>query len=75
LREAPEVCLLRKEQSLILFKRLSAIATQTKKYVETLDGYNTKIIDTRKNYSGMRLLEKWAVKVGEEKITGWVCLI
>ena len=45
-------------------QRLSGIATLTNKYVEELKGFPTKIIDTRKTTPGMRLLEKWAVKVG-----------
>lgn len=45
-------------------QRLSGVATQTAKYVEVLKGLNTQILDTRKTTPGMRLLEKWAVKVG-----------
>lgn len=45
-------------------QRLSGVATQTDKYVEVLKGLNTQILDTRKTTPGMRLLEKWAVKIG-----------
>lgn len=45
-------------------QRLSGVATQTARYVEQLKGLKTKILDTRKTTPGMRLLEKWAVKVG-----------
>jgi nicotinate-nucleotide pyrophosphorylase (carboxylating) len=45
-------------------QRLSGIATFTHQYVEQLNGLNTKILDTRKTTPGMRLLEKWAVKIG-----------
>ncbi|MCC7532338.1 MAG: carboxylating nicotinate-nucleotide diphosphorylase [Bacteroidia bacterium] len=45
-------------------QRLSGVATQTAIYVEELKGLNTKILDTRKTTPGMRLLEKWAVKIG-----------
>ncbi len=45
-------------------QRLSGIATFTHQYVEQLKGLNTKILDTRKTTPGMRLLEKWAVKIG-----------
>lgn len=45
-------------------QRLSGVATQTSKYVACLEGLHTKILDTRKTTPGMRLLEKWAVKVG-----------
>ena len=45
-------------------QRLSGVASQTKKYVDVLNGLHTRIIDTRKTTPGMRLLEKWAVKIG-----------
>lgn len=45
-------------------QRLSGVATQTAKYVERLQGLHTQILDTRKTTPGMRLLEKWAVKIG-----------
>lgn len=45
-------------------QRLSAVATQTSRYVKALEGLHTKILDTRKTTPGMRLLEKWAVKIG-----------
>lgn len=44
-------------------QRLSGVATQTSRYVEELKGFSTKILDTRKTTPGMRLLEKWAVKL------------
>jgi nicotinate-nucleotide pyrophosphorylase (carboxylating) len=47
-----------------IMQRLSGIATQTNKYVEQLHGYKTKVLDTRKTTPGMRLLDKWAVKLG-----------
>ena len=48
-------------------QRLSGIATLTKQYSDSLKGYHTQIIDTRKTTPGMRLLEKYAVKVGGGK--------
>ncbi|WP_269224916.1 carboxylating nicotinate-nucleotide diphosphorylase [Flavobacterium eburneipallidum] len=45
-------------------QRMSAIATKTKKYVDLLQGTNTKILDTRKTTPGFRACEKWAVKIG-----------
>lgn len=47
-----------------IMQRLSGVATQTSKYVEQLQGYKTKVLDTRKTTPGMRLLDKWAVKLG-----------
>jgi nicotinate-nucleotide pyrophosphorylase (carboxylating) len=48
-------------------QRLSGIATSTKLYVDALLEFHTQIIDTRKTTPGLRLLEKWAVKVGGGK--------
>ncbi len=45
-------------------QRMSGIATLTRKYTEKLDGYHTKILDTRKTTPNFRLLEKEAVKIG-----------
>ncbi len=57
--------LLAAERLLLNFmQRLSAIATQTHHVVELLAGYHTKVLDTRKTTPGLRLLEKWAVKLG-----------
>jgi nicotinate-nucleotide pyrophosphorylase (carboxylating) len=47
-----------------IMQRMSGIATQTSKYVERLKGYKTKILDTRKTTPGMRILDKWAVRIG-----------
>ncbi len=47
-----------------LVQRMSGIATQTKKAVETLNSSFTKIVDTRKTTPGLRMLEKYAVTVG-----------
>ncbi|HLK05404.1 MAG TPA: carboxylating nicotinate-nucleotide diphosphorylase [Candidatus Acidoferrum sp.] len=44
--------------------RLSGIATLTHKFVEQLTGTNCRIRDTRKTTPGLRLLEKYAVKMG-----------
>ena len=45
-------------------QRMSGIATLTKKYVDKLNGYKTKLLDTRKTTPNFRLLEKEAVKIG-----------
>jgi nicotinate-nucleotide pyrophosphorylase (carboxylating) len=45
-------------------QRMSAIATKTKKYLDILQGTNTKILDTRKTTPGFRACEKWAVTIG-----------
>ena len=45
-------------------QRMSAIATKTNKFVQLLEGTDTKILDTRKTTPGIRALEKWAVTIG-----------
>ncbi|MCM8783370.1 MAG: carboxylating nicotinate-nucleotide diphosphorylase [Candidatus Omnitrophica bacterium] len=44
--------------------RLSGIATMTRKFVEIVHPYKVKILDTRKTTPGIRILEKYAVRVG-----------
>ena len=45
-------------------QRMSGIATLTRKYVDKLRGYHTKLLDTRKTTPNFRLLEKEAVRIG-----------
>ncbi|MGE6219519.1 carboxylating nicotinate-nucleotide diphosphorylase [Nubsella zeaxanthinifaciens] len=45
-------------------QRMSGIATQTHRIVKHLEGYKTKVLDTRKTTPGLRYLEKWAVRIG-----------
>lgn len=45
-------------------QRMSGIATLTRSMVEELEGYKTKLLDTRKTTPNMRPFEKYAVKVG-----------
>ncbi|KQH76839.1 nicotinate-nucleotide pyrophosphorylase [Mycobacterium gordonae] len=43
---------------------LSGIATATAAWVEAVEGTRTKVRDTRKTLPGLRLLQKYAVRVG-----------
>jgi len=45
-------------------QRLSAIATETKKYVDAIKHTQCKVLDTRKTTPNLRYLEKWAVTLG-----------
>jgi nicotinate-nucleotide pyrophosphorylase (carboxylating) len=45
-------------------QRMSGIATLTRQFVEAIQGYHSKILDTRKTTPGFRLLEKEAVRIG-----------
>jgi nicotinate-nucleotide pyrophosphorylase (carboxylating) len=50
--------------SLNFLQRLSAIATKTGEYVKLVQGYPVRIVDTRKTTPLLRILEKYAVRVG-----------
>ena len=50
--------------ALNFLSRLSGIATLTKKYVDSTRSFKVKILDTRKTTPNLRLLEKYAVKIG-----------
>src|SRR5258705_312283 len=43
---------------------LSAVATTTRNYVDAVAGTGAKIVDTRKTLPGLRIAEKYAVRVG-----------
>ena len=43
---------------------LSAVATLTRRYVEAVAGTRAAIVDTRKTLPGLRLAQKYAVRVG-----------
>ena len=45
-------------------QRMSGIATRTARFVELVKGTKARIVDTRKTTPGLRLLEKYAVRVG-----------
>ena len=50
--------------ALNILQHLSGVATLTRRFVDTVEGTGTKILDTRKTLPGMRALEKYAVRVG-----------
>jgi nicotinate-nucleotide pyrophosphorylase (carboxylating) len=43
---------------------MCGIATTTRQYVEAVGGLHAKILDTRKTVPGLRILDKYAVRVG-----------
>jgi nicotinate-nucleotide pyrophosphorylase (carboxylating) len=45
-------------------QRMSGIATLTREYTKKLEGYKTRLLDTRKTTPNFRLLEKEAVRIG-----------
>ncbi|MFC1915490.1 carboxylating nicotinate-nucleotide diphosphorylase [Chloroflexota bacterium] len=59
------ISILKVERTVLNFlQRLSGIATQTAKYVAKTRGFTVNITDTRKTTPGLRLPEKYAVRMG-----------
>ncbi len=50
--------------ALNLLQRMCGIATLTQSYVQAVAGTKARIVDTRKTTPGLRVLEKYAVRVG-----------
>ncbi len=50
--------------ALNLLQKLSGIATTTREFVKELEGSPVKLLDTRKTTPGLRVLEKYATRVG-----------
>jgi nicotinate-nucleotide pyrophosphorylase (carboxylating) len=66
--EAPARALLTAERAALNFLQLlSGVATATREYVELIAGTKAAILDTRKTLPGLRLAQKYAVRVGGGK--------
>jgi len=50
--------------ALNLLQRLSGIATMTSRFCDEVKDFSVRIVDTRKTTPGLRILEKYAVRVG-----------
>jgi nicotinate-nucleotide pyrophosphorylase (carboxylating) len=50
--------------SLNTLQHLSGIATLARRYVDTIEGTGAVLLDTRKTVPGLRLLEKYAARMG-----------
>ena len=50
--------------ALNFLSRLSGVASETARYIARVKGFATIITDTRKTAPGMRLLDKYAVRIG-----------
>lgn len=50
--------------ALNLVQQLSGVATLTRAYVDAVAGTHAKILDTRKTVLGMRIVQKYAVRMG-----------
>ena len=56
--------LLGERVALNLLQRMSGIATLTNKFVKEIEHTNARLLDTRKTTPNLKVLEKYAVKVG-----------
>ncbi len=66
--EAPARALLTAERAALNFLQLlSGVATATREYAELIKGTKSSILDTRKTLPGLRLAQKYAVRVGGGK--------
>jgi len=50
--------------ALNFLQRMSGVATLTHRFVEAVQGTRATILDTRKTAPGLRLIDKWAVRLG-----------
>ncbi len=63
--EGPLDALLMAERvALNYFQHLCGVATLTRKFVDAVAGTGVRILDTRKTLPGLRMMEKYAVRVG-----------
>lgn len=59
------VSILSTERAALNFmQRMTGIATSTKRFVDAVAGTRCKILDTRKTVPGLRLIDKYSVKIG-----------
>jgi len=64
IRGKAQAILMAERVALNFLQRLSGIATLTSKYVGEVKDLKVRIIDTRKTTPGLRILEKYAVRMG-----------
>ena len=63
--EGPGQAILTGERVALNFlQRMSGIATMTRRFVDAVAGTQAVILDTRKTVPGLRVLDKWAVRLG-----------
>jgi nicotinate-nucleotide pyrophosphorylase (carboxylating) len=63
--QGPARAVLGAERTALNFlQRMSGIATATRRYVDAVAGTRAVILDTRKTAPGLRVLDKWAVRLG-----------
>ena len=63
--EGDTAAILKGERTAINFlQHLSGVATETNRFVRAVEGLPARIVDTRKTVPGLRILQKYAVRVG-----------
>jgi nicotinate-nucleotide pyrophosphorylase (carboxylating) len=63
--QGPAAAILTGERTALNFlQRLSGVATASRRATELVNGTHARVIDTRKTTPGLRVLEKYAVRVG-----------
>ena len=64
LRGNARAMLAAERSALNTLQHLSGIATLTRRYVDTIEGTGATLLDTRKTIPGLRVLEKYAARMG-----------
>ncbi|MCM2490970.1 carboxylating nicotinate-nucleotide diphosphorylase [Burkholderia glumae] len=64
LRGPARALLTAERNGLNFLQLLSGVASATRRYVDLIDGHRARILDTRKTLPGLRLAQKYAVRVG-----------
>src|SRR3546814_6882385 len=64
LRGTARAMLTAERSALNTVQHLSGIATMTRRYVDALAGTGATLLDTRKTIPGLRVLEKYATRIG-----------
>jgi len=64
LEGSPRSLLTAERAALNFMQLLSGVATATRRYVQVIAGTRAQILDTRKTLPGLRLAQKYAVRVG-----------
>ncbi|MBU9179599.1 carboxylating nicotinate-nucleotide diphosphorylase [Burkholderia gladioli] len=64
LRGPARALLTAERNGLNFLQLLSGVASATRRYVGLIDGHRARILDTRKTLPGLRLAQKYAVRVG-----------
>jgi len=64
--QGPARSILTAERTALNFlQRMSGIATAARRFADAVSGTRAVILDTRKTAPGLRLLDKWAVRMGD----------